>query len=183
MIPILGVSGSLRKGSFNTALLHNAKEILPDLIQVGDIHGIPLYDADLESAGVPEAVVELQGQLAQARGLLLFSPEYNNAMPGVLKNAMDWLSRPSDKYRHVLRDKPIAVIGASPGSWGTLLAQNSWLPVFRSVGARHWAGGRLLLPHAHHVFDQQGKLTEDDIRGRLEKFIRGFADFASQESP
>jgi NAD(P)H-dependent FMN reductase len=179
---ILGISGSLRRGSFNTALLNAAKEILPGTIRVGDIHGIPLYDGDLESAGMPEAVRKLQAQLADASGLLLASPEYNSSMPGVLKNAIDWLSRPSGELRHVFRDKPVAVIGATPGAWGSLLAQTSWLTVFRSLGARHWAGGRLLVPSAHHAFDEHGKLIDDEVRGRLEKFVRDFAAFADPAS-
>lgn len=180
MSRILGISGSLRKGSFNTALLNAAKEVLPGTIRVGDIHAIPLYNADLEASGMPEAVSKLQQQLLESQGLLLVSPEYNSSMPGVLKNAMDWLSRPSGEIRHVFRDKPVAVIGASPGAWGSLLAQTSWLTVFRSLGARHWAGGRLLVPSAHHAFDEHGKLIDDELRGRLEKYIRDFAAFAGQ---
>jgi len=178
---ILSFSGSLRKASFNTALINTAKQLCPDIIEIGDIQEIPLYDGDLESAGMPETVRQLQQQLAEADGLLLASPEYNNSIPGVLKNTVDWLSRPSDEIRHVFRDKAVAVMGASPGGWGTLLAQNAWLPVFRSLSSRYWTGGRLLISSAHHVFDEHGNMVDEGIRDRLEKFVRDFASFAGQD--
>ena len=108
--------------------------------------------------------------------------EYNNSIPGVLKNTVDWLSRPSDDIRHVFRDKAVVVMGASPGGWGTLLAQNAWLTVFHSLGARHWTGGRLLVSSAHHVFDEHGIMVDEGIRERLEKFVQDFATFAGQGS-
>jgi len=108
---------------------------------------------------------------------LLASPEYNNSVPGVLKNAIDWLSRPSPQIRNVFRDKPVAVIGASPGGFGTVSAQAAWLPVWRTLGARHWAGGRLLVSRAHEVFAETGELTDPDLRERLQTFVSGFAAF------
>src|SRR5262245_24276252 len=97
MITLVGISGSLRRGSFNTALLRAAAQLMPEgsELKVETIHGIPLYDFDVETAdGVPERVKVLKDEIAAADGLLLVTPEYNNSIPGVLKNAIDWLSRP-----------------------------------------------------------------------------------------
>ena len=177
MIRILGISGSLRKRSYNSALLRAAQELFPEEIDIRDIRAIPMYSGDLEDAGVPESVLVLQKQLTDAAGLLLLSPEYNNSMPGVLKNTIDWLSRPSAAVKNVFRDKPIAIIGASPGGFGTVLAQSAWLPVFRSLGARQWSGGRLMVSSASRVFDQNGVLVDESVRQRLEQFIQGFLKF------
>ena len=176
MSKILGISGSLRKASYNTALLRAARDVAPDIIGIGSIHGIPLYDGDLESEGVPAAVLELKDKVAAADGLLLVTPEYNNSLPGVLKNAIDWLSRPSGDIRNVFRGKAVAVIGTTPGGWGTLLSQNAWLPVLHALGAEHWSGGRLLVPGAGRVFDADGRLIDDSVSERLDRFIRNFID-------
>ena len=138
MASILGISGSLRKGSYNTALLRQAQKLVPGVIVLGDIRNIPLYDGDVENAGTPASVLGLKQKLETAAGLLIASPEYNNSVPGVLKNTIDWLSRPSGELKNVFRNKPVAVFGASPGGFGTVMAQSAWLPVFRSLGARHW---------------------------------------------
>jgi len=179
MTQIIGISGSLRGGSYNTALLRAAQELHPQTLRIASIVDIPLYDADVESMGMPEPVESLKQQIASADGLLLVSPEYNNSMPGVLKNAVDWLSRPSGDIRNVFRDKAVAVIGASPGRFGTLSAQSAWLPVFRTLGARFWSGGRLMVPGAHKVFGQRGDLADVEIRERLSVFLEGFADFCA----
>lgn len=174
---ILGISGSLRKSSYNSALLRAAQGLFPEEIDIGEIRAIPMYNGDLEDAGVPEPVLVLQKQLTDAAGLLLLSPEYNNSMPGVLKNTIDWLSRPSAAIKNVFRDKPIAIIGASPGGFGTVLAQSAWLPVFRSLGARQWSGGRLMVSSASRVFDQKGVLVDESVHQHLEQFIQGFLKF------
>jgi len=177
MTHIIGISGSLRQGSYNTALLRAARELHPESLRIASIADIPLYDADLESRGMPAAVESLKQRIAGADGLLLASPEYNNSLPGVLKNAVDWLSRPSGDVRNVFRDKPVAVIGASPGGFGTISAQAAWLPVFRSLGARFWSGGRLLVSGANKVFGQRGDLDDAEIHKRLATFLGGFLEF------
>jgi NAD(P)H-dependent FMN reductase len=174
---ILGISGSLRKNSYNSALLRAAQEMFPELVSIGSIHDIPLYNGDLEAEAVPEAVLRLKQQVIDATGLLLVSPEYNNSMPGVLKNTVDWLSRPSLDVRNVFRGRPVALIGASPGGFGTILAQSAWLPVLRALGARHWSGGRLMVSGASRSFDESGVLNDDAIRQRLEQYISGFVEF------
>ncbi len=181
MARLLGISGSLRKASFNTGLLRAAIDLVPDgaTLQAGSIAGIPLYNGDDErEQGIPAAVQRLKQQLAEADGLLLFTPEYNNSMPGVLKNAIDWLTRPASDIASLFGGKPVAVLGASPGGFGTILAQEAWLPVLRTLGTRPWFEGRLMLSRAQSVFDANGNLTDEATRQRLAQFIAGFAVFA-----
>jgi NAD(P)H-dependent FMN reductase len=178
MTLLVGISGSLRKHSFNTGLLHAAQAELPagSTMEIGSIAGVPLYNADIEEAeGIPAPVVALKEMIAKADGLLLATPEYNNSIPGVFKNAIDWTSRPPADIPRIFGNKPVAIIGASPGGFGTILAQNAWLSVLRTLGAQLWTGGRLMVPGAGKAFDTQGKLTDDAIRARLRKFIEDFA--------
>ncbi|WP_281981842.1 NADPH-dependent FMN reductase [Thalassorhabdomicrobium marinisediminis] len=185
MTQILGISGSLRQGSFNTALLHTAQDLMPEGSELirGSIDGIPLYNADEEQAeGIPPAVQRLKEQIIDADGVLLFSPEYNNSMPGVFKNAIDWTSRPASDIAEVFGGKPFAVIGASPGGFGTILAQDSWLSVLRTLGTRPWWSGRLMVARAGNVFDDAGQMTDAQMRDRLERFLQGFVAFAASDA-
>ena len=180
MTKILGISGSLRSGSLNTMLLKGAAQLVPEgtRIEIGSIRGIPLYDGDLESAsGIPEDAQKLKAQIIDCDGLLLVTPEYNNGIPGVFKNAIDWLSRPASDILTVFGNRPVAVIGASPGGFGTILAQDAWLPVLRTLGTRPWFGGRLLVSRAGKVFSESGDLTDDAMRTQLGNFMSGFAAF------
>jgi chromate reductase, NAD(P)H dehydrogenase (quinone) len=174
---ILGLSGSLRRASFNSGLLRAAAELAPDgvTVEIGSIRDVPLYDGDLEKAeGLPPAVQRLQAQLQASDGVLLVTPEYNNGIPGVFKNAIDWMSRgPGLK---MWAGKPVAVIGASPGGFGTTLAQNHWLPVLRTLRASHWAAGRLMISRARDHFDEDGNLTDASTRERLAEFMNGFGN-------
>lgn len=176
MPALLGLAGSLRRTSFNAGLLRAAIEECPDglSIRAGKIAGVPLYNADEEAAtGLPAAVQELQAQLEAADGLLLVTPEYNNGIPGVFKNVIDWMSRGSGLG--LFKGKPVAVIGASPGGFGTILSQSHWLPVLRTLGTRPWQEGRLMVSRAGQVFDDDGNLTDDKTREMLRAFLKGFA--------
>lgn len=178
---IIGIAGSLRSGSFNAALLRAAVEECPPdaTIEVESIRGIPLYDGDLEAAeGIPPRVAELRERIAAADALLLVTPEYNNSIPGVFKNAVDWLTRPSADIARVFGGRPVGLIGASPGAFGTVQSQTAWLPVFRTLGMRPWFGQLLYVGSASKVFDPAGKLVDDAIRARLRKYVRGFIEFA-----
>ena len=174
---ILGISGSLREASYNSALLRAAQAMFPERVKIAGIDGFPLYNADVESAGFPREVEQVKQQIAAAGGVLLVTPEYNNSVPGVLKNATDWLSRPSGDIRNVFDGKPVAVTGVSPGGFGTVLGQSAWLPVLRTLRARHWTGGRLMVSHARDAFDEAGNLADEEIRRRLESFVGGFIDY------
>jgi chromate reductase len=180
MTTLVGISGSLRRGSFNTALLRAAKELMPggSQLTIGSIRGIPLYDADVEAEGIPQPVTELKEAIAAADGLLLATPECNNSMAGVLKNVVDWLSRPPADVKRVFGDKPVAILGATPGNFGTILAQSAWLPVLRTLGTRPWWGARLLVSRAKTVFDESGAVTDEAVKEQLQQFLRGFVEFA-----
>ncbi|OWW19175.1 NADPH-dependent FMN reductase, partial [Noviherbaspirillum denitrificans] len=172
--------GSLRKASYNTSLLRAAAGMMPEgtRLVIGDIRGIPLYDADLESSeGIPAAVTALKDAIADADGLLIATPEYNNSMPGVLKNAIDWLSRPPNDIQRVFGGKPVAVMGASPGGFGTILSQNAWLPVLRTLGTRPWFEGRLMVSRAQNVFDDKGQMSDPAMQEQLKRFVEGFTAF------
>ena len=180
MTTILGVPGSLRQGSLNRALLENARSLMPSgsTLEVAGIDGIPLYDGDLErDQGIPPAVMALKDRIAAADGLLLASPEYNNSLPGPFKNAVDWLTRPPEDIPRVFHGRAVAVVGASPGGFGTILAQNAWLPVLRTLRMRPWLGGRLMVSGAHRLIDDNGRLTDDKTRKALEDFVAGFVAF------
>lgn len=183
MTNILGISGSLRKASFNAALLRAAVKVAPDNVRLdtASIRGIPLYDADVEAdSGIPETVSTLKDRVAACDGLLLVTPEYNNSIPGVFKNAIDWLSRPSGDIQRVFGDRPVAVIGASPGGFGTTLSQAAWLPVLRYLGTRPWFGARMLVSRVGGLVDEHGEIADQPTLQHLAEFLVGFAAFAEQ---
>ena len=186
MAHVIGISGSLRRASFNTALLHAAAEVTPagSTIEIRSIAGIPLYDGDVEARdGIPGEVSAVKDAIAGADGLLIVTPEYNNSIPGVLKNAIDWLSRPPADIKRVFGGRPVAIMGATPGLGGTRLSQAAWLPVLRTLGAAPWFGGALFVAGAAKVFDADGRLVDDAIRAKLESFVKGFVEFAAQHRP
>jgi NAD(P)H-dependent FMN reductase len=180
MTDILAISGSLRQASFNTGLMRAAEALdLPGVTITGmTLHGIPLYDGDVEAAdGIPPAVTALKEEILAADGVLLITPEYNNGIPGVFKNAIDWASRPPAESAEVFGGRPVAVIGASPGGFGTILSQNAWLPVLRTLGTRPWFEGRIMASRAHTLIDEDHQLTDQATRDRLAEFLAGFVDF------
>ncbi|MEQ8206037.1 MAG: NADPH-dependent FMN reductase, partial [Woeseia sp.] len=179
------VSGSLRRESLNTRLLQAARERMPasSELTLESIAGVPLYNFDDESvSGIPPRVAELKAAFASADGILICSPEYNNSMPGVLKNAIDWMSRPAADIRTVFGNRPLALMGATPGGFGTVLAQNAWLPVMRTLGVSLWNGGRLIAPRASALFDDQGHLVDEAMGERLATFLNGFVEFVRKSA-
>ncbi|MFS4438145.1 NADPH-dependent FMN reductase [Paracoccaceae bacterium GXU_MW_L88] len=175
MTKILGLSGSLRKASFNAGLLRAAKDVAPDgaEIVIGDIHDVPLFDEDLEKeSGLPASVKTLKDTLRSADGLLMVTPEYNNGVPGVFKNVIDWMSRGDGL--ELFGGKPVALIGASPGGFGTILSQNHWLPVLRTLKTDLWLEGRMMVSKAGNLFDDEGNLTDEKTRETLGGFVADF---------
>jgi NAD(P)H-dependent FMN reductase len=184
MARICGIAGSLRKASFNAHLLRAAAALAPASLEIdiATIAGIPLYDGDVESErGIPETVAKLKDRIASADGLLLVTPEYNSSIPGVLKNAIDWLTRPTQDIARVFGGKPVAIMGATPGAGGTRLAQTAWLPVLRNLGARAWAGRQLYVAAAGQAFDAEGKLVDQKIKKLLSEFMAGFAAYVTSK--
>ncbi|MFQ5546049.1 MAG: NADPH-dependent FMN reductase [Acidiferrobacterales bacterium] len=182
MTTIIGISGSARKGSYNRALLQAATMVTPKgcVLELASIENIPLYNGDLEVAeGIPESVSTLKDQIAAADGLLIATPEYNNSVPGVLKNAVDWLSRPPADIPRVFRNRAVAITGATPGGAGTRMAQTAWLPIFRALGMHAWFGAQLYVSGAHKVFDESGNIVDESIKERLQSYIAGFVEFAT----
>ncbi|MGH8134014.1 MAG: NADPH-dependent FMN reductase [Steroidobacteraceae bacterium] len=180
MTKVLGISGSLRRGSFNSALLRAATRLMPAdaTLEVASIRGIPLYDGDLEATqGIPAAAAQLKEAIVAADGVLLATPEYNNSIPGVFKNTIDWLSRPGSDIKRVFGGRPFAIMGASPSGFGTVLGQSAWLPVMRTLGTQMWFGGRLQVSRAANVFDDSGTLKEPLIEEQLKQFLAGYVAF------
>lgn len=180
MSRIVALSGSLRKDSFNTALARALAERAPGGCEVEVVTpaDIPLYDGDLESdQGVPAAVESLKDRVAAADGLILVTPEYNQGVPGVMKNTLDWMSRPPDDIGKVFRDRAVAICGATPGGAGTRAAQYALLPTLRALGTRLWSGQMLFVSGAGKVFDDTGGLSDADMDKRVTDFIAGFARF------
>ena len=175
---LIGVSGSLRAGSYNSALLRAAVGLMPAgfTLEIATIAGIPLYDGDAETKdGLPPAVTALKAAIAGADGVILVTPEYNSGIPGVFKNAIDWTSRPSSDIARVWGGRPTAIIGASQGGFGTVLSQNAWLSVLHKLGAAQWHGAQLLVSRAQGVFTADGELADDKIRAQLAAYLAAFA--------
>lgn len=147
-------------------------------MHVHSIAEVPLYNFDVEeSAGIPRPVADLKQAIAAADGLVIASPEYNNSIPGVLKNTLDWLSRPPEDIAEVFGQLPVAIMGASPGIFGTTLAQTAWLPVMRTLGTQLWTGGRMLVPKAAQSLGEGPEGVDEALQQRLEKFMAGFVAF------
>jgi len=183
MPTIIGMSGALRRGSYNAALLRGAVELAPaDLsIQVASIRDIPLYDGDLEAEhGIPDPVRVLKDRIAAADGLLLVTPEYNNSIPGVFKNVIDWLSRPTQDIPRVFGGKPVALMGVTPGPGGTALAHAAWLPVLRTLGTQTWFGPRVYVSNAGKVFDADGRIMDEAVRTAVAKHLSGFSELIAR---
>jgi len=171
---ILGISGSLRRDSHNTNLLRAAAEAAgPDVeLEVYDgLKEIPPYDEDDDLHPRPASVASLVDAIADADGVLFATPEYNSSIPGQLKNAIDWVSRPV--ATNVLRNKPVAVVGASTGAFGAVWAQAELRKVLAAVGARV-LDLELPVPHAHTRFDD-GALTDEEIRAGLADAVETLA--------
>jgi len=168
---LLAISGSLRRHSHNTALLRAAAELLPGDVHLELLQGlrhVPPYDQDLDAQSTPAEVLALRRAIDSADALLIATPEYNSSIPGQLKNALDWASRPVGAG--VLVNKPVAVVGASTGAFGAVWAQAELRKVLAASGARV-LDAELPVPHAHERFDQHGNLIDEPTRERLREHL------------
>jgi chromate reductase len=171
---ILGVSGSLRAASFNTALLRAAQELTPEgvAIEIFGLHDLPLFNQDVEDQGDPAPVVAWKDAVRGADALLLACPEYNGGVTGVLKNAIDWASRGKPAP---LDGKVACIIGASPGVTGTVRAQDALRQSLRKVSAVYWPLGEVLVGQAHTKIED-GRLTDEKSRAVLQKHLAAFIE-------
>jgi chromate reductase, NAD(P)H dehydrogenase (quinone) len=168
---ILGISGSLRRDSYNTKLLRAAEELLPADVEFelyDGLKGVPAYDEDDDVHPAPPAVAELREAIAEADGILIATPEYNSSVPGHLKNALDWVSRPL--ATNSLRNKPVVVVGASTGAFGAVWAQAELRKVLAAIGARV-VDAEVAVGHAPTRFDQAGRLVDPNLLGDLEETV------------
>jgi chromate reductase len=174
MPKLLGIAGSLRAKSFNRMLLAYAAKTAPEgtTVEIFDLKPIPFFDQDVEAQGYPDAVAKLHAAVGAADGVLIVTPEYNSGIPGVLKNALDWMSRPPGKSN--CAGKPVTVMSASPGASGGIRAQVSILPVLTGMGMLPLVGAAAAVPNAGTVFDAAGDLTDERgktvVTGQLKAF-------------
>jgi len=180
---ILALAGSLRQGSYNRGLLHAAGELAPDWVKVQffDIGTLPFFNEDLEAAGDPEAVRHFKEAIIRANAILIATPEYNGAVPGVLANAIDWASRPTG--RSVLRNKPVAVMGAVLGKSGSANAQAALHGVLSRVGAVVVPDPQVLVPHASKLFDEQVNLRDEDTHEEVRQLVEAVAHWCRRVQP
>jgi len=172
---ILGIAGSLREGSYNATLLRAAAEALPEdaeLVIWPGLKAVPPFDEDDEDGPVPAAVAELRDAIAGADAVLIATPEYNGSVPGQLKNALDWASRPT--ATNALLNKPVAVVGASTGPFGAVWAQADLRRILARIGARV-VDLELPVAQAQARFDASGRLVDDDVRSGLGDVVGALA--------
>jgi chromate reductase, NAD(P)H dehydrogenase (quinone) len=179
-VVVLGISGSLRRGSHNTALLRAAAELLPPpaTLEIFDgLKEVPPYDADDDGVGAPAAARELREAVAAADAILIATPEYNHSIPGQLKNALDWISRPAGGS--VARGKPVAVVGASTGMFGAVWAQAEVRKVMGAVGSRV-LDRELPVAKADHAFTEDGRLADLELHQQLEETLAELVSLTEQ---
>jgi chromate reductase, NAD(P)H dehydrogenase (quinone) len=177
IMKILGISGSVRRDSFNQGLLRAARDEASDgvEVQIHSLGDIPLFNADVEQQGMPEPVEQLKSAIAGADALLIACPEYNGSFTGVLKNAIDWASRPAATTP--LTGKPAALVGASGGPSGTARAQAALLPVLTACGAIVMPKPGVMVRHSATLFDEHVNLVDQDTRDRLRQQLEALVAF------
>lgn len=181
-IEMLGIAGSLREGSFNRGLIRAAGEVAPEDIRwrtYDDLAGVPPYDQDEDTDPPPPAVAELRRAIGRADALLVATPEYNHSIPGVLKNAVDWASRPYGES--VLESLPVAVVGASPSRFGARWAQEDLRRVLEACGSRV-LDTRLAVSGAPERYEA-GELTDAGVRRELREIVDSLAEVVRPADP
>jgi chromate reductase, NAD(P)H dehydrogenase (quinone) len=178
-LKILGFAGSLRAGSYNKALLHAATELLPNdaTLEIFDLNGIPPFNQDLET-DMPAKVKEFKSKIREADAILIATPEYNYSIPGVLKNAIDFASRPYGD--NPFNDKPVAIMSASIGMLGGARAQYHLRQTFIFLNMHPTNGPEVLVNFAQNKFDSNGKLTDDDTRRFLKQLLENLVNWTKR---
>ena len=179
---VLGIPGSLRRRSFNRGLLEAAQGVVSSgmTLEITDLTPIPLYNADVEAGGIPPSAAAFRADIAAADALLIATPEYNYSVPGVLKNAIDWASRPPDTP---LRHKPIALMGASGGMMGTVRAQLSLRQTLLNTESFVLLKPELYVAQARERFDGEGRLSDEAVRERIRQLLAALADWVDRIGP
>jgi len=177
-LQLLGLSGSLRRGSNTTALLNALRPLLPEGVnfQIMTLHAVPLYDGDLEDQGIPVGVVALKEAIEAADAVIVASPEYNFSIPGVLKNALDWTSRPPGQSSW--RNKPVLPLTSSPGPWGGVRAQASLREGLSNLGARNVPSPHLAVAQVNQKLAADGTVSDEALSKTLSAALQGFIAFA-----
>ncbi|WP_332772518.1 NADPH-dependent FMN reductase [Phenylobacterium sp.] len=170
-VSVLGFAGSLRQGSYNRALLRAAQALAPDgmSLEIFDLAAIPLYNGDVEATGDPEGVAAFKQALRRADAVLMVTPEYNHGVPGVMKNAVDWASRPAQDS--ALNGKPVGIIGASPGMTGSARGQSQLRQAFEFTNCYAMPQPEILVFRAHEKFDAEGALTDEATTQHLRRYL------------
>lgn len=173
-IHVLGICGSLRRGSYNAALLRAAAELLPAsmTLTIHDLRPIPLFDGDVEAAGLPASVIALQTAIREHDGVLIATPEYNYSIPGVLKNSIDWVSRGKNQP---LGGKPVALMGASAGGFATVRSQLALRQVLLALDARDLQRPEVHVANAGKLVSPEGVLTDEPTREKIRAMLAAFA--------
>jgi chromate reductase len=179
MTRVLGISGSLRKGSYNTMALEAARKLAPSgmTIERFDLRPIPLYDEDVRSKGLPAPVQDLRRAIAEADAVLIVSPEYNFSIPGVLKNAIDWASRPPDQP---FNEKPVAIMGCSPGPVGTTRMQYHLRQVLTALNAFVLNKPEVAIGNMTQRFDAEGNLVDEATRQFVRQLLEALAAWSKR---
>jgi chromate reductase len=181
-IRVLGICGSLRKGSFNRMALRVAQELVPAgmKIDVADISAFPLYNEDVRAQGFPPAVQTFRDQIAAADALLFVTPEYNYSVSGVLKNAIDWASRPPNQP---FDGKPVAMMGASGGTLGTARAQYHLRQTCVFLNMCPVNKPEVMIPQAQNRFDAEGRLTDETAKGLIKQLLESLQAWTLRLKP
>lgn len=185
MTRIIALAGSLRKQSYNKKLLHFLGKIISSFCdyEIISMKNIPLYNADEEEAnGIPDAVTLIKEAIASADALLVATPEYNNSIPGVLKNAFDWLTRPPEDIPKVFYDKYIGLIGTTPGGFGTVNSQTAWLPIIRYLRLKPFYQRSLYLSRAHELFNDSDDIIDEATAANVSEYAKSFVQYVNSSS-
>lgn len=181
MLKVLGIAGSLRSGSYNKQLLQLLVNSAPEglEVEVFNLFDIPIYNGDVEAQGLPESVLDLKQRIKEADGILIVTPEYNYSIPGVLKNSIDWASRPPE---NPFSTKPVAIAGASNGGFGTVRSQHHLRQVMVNLNAYVMPKPEIMVSKAQDKFAEDGSLLDEKLKTSAQEFMQEFKNWIEKLS-